>query len=73
MFGRGCGLWFFLSFLFLSLSLSPAALAQLSKDPKFQSILQKHLAASKNSYEKYALNIIIIIYCVCVCGGGGGD
>ena len=53
-----------------SLSLSPAALAQLSKDPKFQSILQKHLAASKNSYEKYALNIIII-YILCVCGGGG--
>lgn len=53
-------------------SLSAAALAQLSKDPKFQSILQKHLAASKNSYEKYALNIIIIVLCVCVCGGGGG-
>ena len=47
-------------------SLSAAALAQLSKDPKFQSILQKHLAASKNSYEKYALNIIIIVLCVCV-------
>ena len=57
--------------LFFSLHLSPpslsaAALAQLSKDPKFQSILQKHLAASKNSYEKYALNIIIIVLCVCV-------
>lgn len=48
------------------LSLSAAALAQLSKDPKFQSILQKHLAASKNSYEKYALNIIIIVLCMCV-------
>lgn len=54
------------------LSFSAAALAQLSKDPKFQSILQKHLAASKNSYEKYALNIIIIVLCMCVCGGGGG-
>ena len=66
MFGRGCGLWFFLSFS-LFFSLSAAALAQLSKDPKFQSILQKHLAASKNSYEKYALKfIIIIILCMCV-------
>ncbi|XP_003385626.1 PREDICTED: nucleosome assembly protein 1-like 1 [Amphimedon queenslandica] len=35
-----------------------AALAQLSKDPKFQSILQKHLAASKGStYEDLPITI----------------